>query len=144
MIAELMNRDVILQQLEDVQKDLELEIEEGRRTGQSLQDEEALLVELGDAERRERTLSSGQVGFEPPVTERRGQGPAPLDDFAFFSRDRSILRAPRIEVTPFSARIPVTRRCPSRGPKGLLTPFAALGENAQANRWLGGTSGGKE
>src|SRR5258708_3529895 len=75
MIADLMNRDVILGMLREVREDLE----DGS-------DQETLQA-VRAAETREESKSSGQVGFDPPEAERRGQEPAPLDDFSFISHD---------------------------------------------------------
>jgi hypothetical protein len=79
MIAEVLNRDFVLQQLDELRDDLEA-------SSRSLE-EDTLFAVLSEAAERERTRSSGQTGFELPAAERRGQDPAPLDDFAFFSHD---------------------------------------------------------
>lgn len=97
MIQEVLNREFVLEQLREVRKELEAEVEDGRRSGgprpevdDHLTDEDfrAALEELRAAEQRERDLSSGQEGFEPPAGDgRRGDEPATLDDYAFISHD---------------------------------------------------------
>src|SRR5215831_5618208 len=88
MIAELLNRDIMLQQLADIREDLEFDIARRRQAGDEVpSDDGILLEELKRAEASERRVSSGQPGFDPPTAERRGVEPAPLDDFAFFSRE---------------------------------------------------------
>jgi hypothetical protein len=81
MIAEILNRQVVLDEL--------------RRTISELSRQSSdteILAELKDAEARETAQSSGQPGYEAPPSERRGPGGvvAPLDDFAFLSRDPTI------------------------------------------------------
>jgi hypothetical protein len=78
MIAELLNRDFVLEQLADVRSRLLAVV----RT----EDDAALVQELASAEQREHAYSSGQL-FPLQPGRRRGQGPVPLDDFAFISRD---------------------------------------------------------
>ena len=88
MIAELLNRDIILQQLTDAREYLEFEVTRRRQTAQDISPDDLLLLEeLKRAEASERRASSGQPGFDAPTAERRRVEPAPLDDFAFFSRD---------------------------------------------------------
>lgn len=77
MIAQLLNQDFVLAQLDTVRAHLE------RRPGE-LPD---LLRAIRDAESAERTRSSGQRGgLEPPPGVRREAVPD-IDDVAFFSRD---------------------------------------------------------
>jgi hypothetical protein len=81
MIAEFLNRQVVLDQLSDVITYLE---------GQTLQDAAPeLLKELREAQQREVNAPSGQPGYDPPESDRRGSAGAvaPLDDYAFVSRD---------------------------------------------------------
>ena len=88
MIAELLNRDFVLQQLSEVREDLERSVATETADGAATDSPDAaLLAELRDAEAREQIASSGATGFEAPEADRRGQEPAPLDDFAFLSRD---------------------------------------------------------
>jgi hypothetical protein len=75
MIADLVNRDVVLGILREVREDLEDGVDQETRDA------------VRGAEQREESQSSGQRGFDPPQTERRGQEPAPLDDFSFIGRD---------------------------------------------------------
>lgn len=97
MIAELLNRQFILDAVEDVKRDLEKSATgEGRRLHGELPPEAAEL-ETDDyrkalelvrrAENQERAVSSGQPGFEPPPAGRRGGEAADLDEVSFFSRD---------------------------------------------------------
>ena len=78
MIAEILNRDFVLQQMADVRERL------SSHAG-SAEDRE-VVAELTAAEERERKQSSGQV-FPLPAGRRRGTPPVPLDDFSFLSRD---------------------------------------------------------
>jgi len=73
MIAEYLNREVVVDELRKLVAHVET-------TGEHSE----LLGELKAAEN-----ASGQPSFQPPPAERRGRGgePAPLDDFAFISRD---------------------------------------------------------
>lgn len=88
MIAEFLNRDIVLDQLKQVREDLQSQIERASRKGEPVvEDDRQLLAELSAAERRERAVSSGQEGFDATHAARRGQEPAPLDDYSFFSRD---------------------------------------------------------
>ena len=88
MIAEFLSRDVVLDQLREVIDDLDTQIDQARRHAAPVDDADArLLTELRATEARERDDSSGQPGYEGPAAERRNQEPAPLDDFAFISRD---------------------------------------------------------
>jgi hypothetical protein len=87
MIAEFLNRQMVLDQLINLCDDLR-----GRGQPPSVPDTQfisdtELLKELDQAETRERHSSSGQSGYDPPDTERRGAEAAPLDDYAFISRD---------------------------------------------------------
>lgn len=96
MIEQVLNREFVLEQLRDVRRHLEAEVEEGRRGGGERPVEDAELTEedyrnaleeLRTVEDREEAESSGQPAFEPPEEERRGDGPATLDDYSYFSRD---------------------------------------------------------
>jgi Calcineurin-like phosphoesterase len=88
MIAEFLNRDVVLDQLREMHEDLKAQIKRLQGRGERIEEgSEELLAELASVEERERTASSGQPGFDTAEAERRGQEPAPLDDFSFFSRD---------------------------------------------------------
>jgi hypothetical protein len=80
MIAELLNRDFVLQQLDDLNQML---------TAAPATDENVAIArlarEIRDGEERE---PSGQEGFTPPESGRRGIRAdwLPLDDVSFFSR----------------------------------------------------------
>jgi hypothetical protein len=112
MIAQVLNRDFVLDQLRAVKADLEAaqregeapppsagrRSEEGRRGetgGPPLElpdhpepdDLTRALEEVAAAEAREEESSSGQEGYDPPPSDRRSEVPVPLDDVSFFSRD---------------------------------------------------------
>lgn len=108
MIAEVLNREFVLSQLSAVRQDLEAAVcgagASGRRRGpggitsggagddsgdqidgQDVADALAAVTAAADKEGRK---SSGQEGFDtPPGDGRRGDGPVPIDNVSFFSRD---------------------------------------------------------
>ncbi len=105
MIAQVLNRDFVLQQLAAVRDELAAGAgEEGRREAApplagelgplaggaaelEADDWEEALAAVAAAGRREEVATSGQTAFELPPAERRGEEAAPIDDFSFFSRD---------------------------------------------------------
>ncbi|HEX4961109.1 MAG TPA: metallophosphoesterase [Thermoanaerobaculia bacterium] len=89
MIAQVLNRQFVLDQLEEVRQILQDAAAPERRgaTGIEPAAAAAALAELDAVRVKEAAASSGQPGFEPPPPERRGEEAAPLDDFSFFSRD---------------------------------------------------------
>ena len=99
MIAQVLNRDFVLEQLREVQDFLSSPQTSERRTAGAAGDE-GPEIDPQDAEEAralaaaalasETAASSGQPGFEPPPAERRGEESAPIDDFSFFSRDAAI------------------------------------------------------
>src|SRR6184192_3114427 len=86
MIAEVLNRDVVLTQLAELREFVAHEREQHRQDGHPTSEDDLVLAELNAAEAREHAASSGQPSFEAP-DGRRGAESAPLDDFAFVSRD---------------------------------------------------------
>ncbi|HEV2855110.1 MAG TPA: metallophosphoesterase [Thermoanaerobaculia bacterium] len=99
MIAQVLNRDFVLERLKEVQDFLSSPQAEERRTAaeggpdldpldRATAAEALALAETALAS--ETAQSSGQPGFEPPPAERRGEESAPIDDFSFFSRDASV------------------------------------------------------
>jgi hypothetical protein len=96
LIAQVLNRDFVLQQLEDVRDYLSTATPDDRRgeageePGLTTDDFAEALKAADTALRTEAAVSSGQPAFEPPPAERRGEEPAPIDDFSFFSRDAAI------------------------------------------------------
>lgn len=92
MIAQVLNRGAVLQQMADVLASLRQPGTDARR-GEAAPGTEDLgpddyvlaLAELEAAEARERAASSGQQRAEPD--ERRAAAPLPLDDAAFISHD---------------------------------------------------------
>lgn len=93
MLAQVLHRDTVLDSLETVKRQLTETVaapaEPSAPAAAELtaDDYAEALALLQDAERAERSASSGQPGFPPQPTGRRGAPPAPLDDFSFFSRD---------------------------------------------------------
>jgi Calcineurin-like phosphoesterase len=90
VIAQVLNRDFVLEQLDFVQFELQRppgprRREEDLPAQPAASDMAAAADELRQAKEREQT-SSGQAGYVDPEA-RRGEEPAPLDDFVFISRD---------------------------------------------------------
>lgn len=96
MIAQVLNRDFVLERLKEVQDFLSSPQTDERRTAPGggpdvdLSDASDVLALTEIALASETAQSSGQPGFEPPPAERRGEESAPIDDFSFFSRDPAI------------------------------------------------------
>lgn len=86
MIADLLNRDVVLGHLADVRTFVASEIARGREDDLGLAEKQRLIDELEAAERRERTQSSGQHGHDAPPAARARAGRS-LDEASYFSRD---------------------------------------------------------
>lgn len=84
MIAEFLNRAVVLQQIDDLVSEMPRQITDERGQGRAADDLEHARAALAAAADVERRGSSGQLGFEPPDV-RRGQEAPPLDDFSFIS-----------------------------------------------------------
>src|SRR4030042_1529217 len=101
MITQVLNRQFVLEQLEQVkahlQKLAKAKGETGRRRAEALPegaedltsgDYQNALEFVNKSLKQEGRQSSGQVGFEQPEDERRrGKGSALMDDLSFFSRD---------------------------------------------------------
>jgi hypothetical protein len=93
MIAQVLNRDFVIDQLEAVCWQLEQGPPATRRSDDALPFQHdasayaSAAAALRDAHRRETAASSGQAGFEQPTADRRNEVAAPLDDLAFISRD---------------------------------------------------------
>jgi calcineurin-like phosphoesterase family protein len=88
MIAELLNRDVVLDQLSELKEFVEAEAAGQQPRGAPTEgDPAALLRELENAEQRETSSSSGQPSFDDAPDVRRGLEPPPIDDYVFLSRD---------------------------------------------------------
>ena len=97
MIAQLLNRDFVLEQLQDIRLQLAADVQANRNGGVAgtdhlvTDDYQEALAAIQQTERRETLASSGQPSFAPDAGERRaGEEPAPLDDFSFFSRDPTV------------------------------------------------------
>ena len=98
MIAQVLNREFVLEQLRAVREHLQDEVAGSERRGGGTEtrpgepdvspdDLAQALDAVSAAADREETSSSGQEGFDPPASERRGPASPPLDDASFFSRD---------------------------------------------------------
>jgi hypothetical protein len=94
MIADVLNRQFVLDRLEEVKDGLEMGALDPRRGGEAAPDAEGLseddfreaLAELERAESEERAGSSGQTGFDAPASDRRADAPD-LDSVAFISHN---------------------------------------------------------
>ena len=92
MIAQVLNRDFMLAQLNDIQTQLRADVADKRAGGPTestlqIDDYGEALAQVEQALKSEREKSSGQPGFAPPPPERRSDWPADLDDYSFLSRD---------------------------------------------------------
>jgi len=94
MIEQLLNRQVILDALEDIKKYLDPDRDSGRRRDEALPaeandlsdtDYRQAFSEVQAALEKEHRESSGQIGFDS-TAGRRGEQ-AVIDDVSFFSRD---------------------------------------------------------
>jgi 3',5'-cyclic AMP phosphodiesterase CpdA len=92
MIAQLLNRQFIIDRMHEVRDQLQNDAERKRTGGPGAgdlqaSDYEQALAHFDTSLRNEQSQSSGQPGFVPPPPDRRGDLPADLDDYSFFSRD---------------------------------------------------------
>jgi len=91
MIAQLLNRKFVLEQMEAIQAQLTEDVSQQRYGGAEAPlgpgDYEEALAHVGRAIDQERRESTGQPSFAPDDRRRDGERPAELDDFAFLSRD---------------------------------------------------------
>jgi len=96
MIAQVLNRKFVLEQLERVKTQLLEDSASDRRRGEvqaefedlTQMDREEALKSVNETLAKEQANSSGQPSYQSPPPERRGEPqPAPIDDFSFFSRD---------------------------------------------------------
>jgi hypothetical protein len=135
MIAEVLNREFVLQQLADVRA----------RLAGTPGDAEVAQA-LSEAEAREREQSSGQRSFSPPPAQRRGVSGTPLDDLCFISHDpvvslfQSVLEE-YVEAHPLRNRRTLPPAAVQRrGDGDPMVTDRALGltpvRNAPANRRL--------
>lgn len=96
MIAQVLNRQFVLEQLEMVEAELAQPPDERRSVAEALPgdaseaDFQAARQELAAARGKEAVESSGQQGYEAPAAERRGDAGAPIDDTVFISHDPHI------------------------------------------------------
>jgi hypothetical protein len=92
MLAQILNREFVLDQLELVHDELQKPpdqrrgVEEGLPAHNSPEDFVEAAAELASAKEREASTSSGQKGYDDGES-RRGQEPALIDDFVFISSD---------------------------------------------------------
>jgi len=98
VIAQLLNRDFVINQMEVLQVELE-RIARGENAISSVAPSKLSKEDLIEAALSiknsliaEKSQSSGQPGYEPPPAERRNllQRPPPLDDYVFMSRDKIV------------------------------------------------------
>jgi len=93
-IAQVLNRQFVIQQLEDIEKRLREDVDQNRQGGRdeaadlAAADYEAAHDHISIALEQEKAASSGPTGFVPPPPSRRGRETSPpLEDFAFISHD---------------------------------------------------------
>jgi hypothetical protein len=91
MIAQILNRKFMLEQLEDIRTQLRDDVvgkREGGPVDAALESKDYVeaLEHVERALAKEQAQSSGQQGFDSR-SERRSDQPAELDDYSFFSRD---------------------------------------------------------
>jgi hypothetical protein len=93
-IAQVLNRQFIIEQLEAIEQQLAEDVDQSRVGGPQAAadldkpDYEAALDHVSIVRQQECGASSGQASFVPPPPERRGGRRAPpLDDFVFISHD---------------------------------------------------------
>jgi hypothetical protein len=93
MIAQVLNRQFVLEQLEMVEAELAQPPDQRRSAAESLPgdasaaDFQAAWQELTAAREKEAVESSGQRGYDATGAERRGEAAAPIDDTVFISHD---------------------------------------------------------
>ena len=91
MIAQLLNRQFVLEQMEAIRAQLTEDVSQQRYGGAEAslepRDYEGALAHVGHAIDQERRESTGQPSFAPDDRRRDGERPAELEDFAFVSRD---------------------------------------------------------
>jgi Calcineurin-like phosphoesterase len=96
LLAEVLNRDFVLQAMRDGLADLTAPDHERRGEPSPIEAElqpgdlEHAQRVLNDALRREEEGTSGQVDSQPDGQERRGANDASLDDAVFISNDREV------------------------------------------------------
>jgi hypothetical protein len=78
MIAEFLNRQVVLEELANVRASADKELAAAHREGRQPDPDAAVVAgELAAAEVRETQQSSGQLGYAPPKDDRRGPSLCP-------------------------------------------------------------------
>src|ERR1043165_2686861 len=93
MIAQLLNRKFILDQLESIEARLrqrvgdEAKIESPGEDDLGRDDFGEALALVQETKTTEAQTPSGQIGFDPLPTGRRGEKAFSLDEVSFFSRD---------------------------------------------------------
>src|SRR5436309_14606167 len=97
MIAQLLNRKFILEQLQDIGSQLKRDVQGNRQGGVEgtehlgTDDYQEALTAIQQTEQREVQNSSGQSSLEFSEGGRRGgEDAAPLDDRSFLSRDPTV------------------------------------------------------
>jgi len=87
VIAQFLNRDVVVNQLQQIEEVTRFDRDKAMAAGEPADDHELVLQELQAVREREKT-SSGQPSFDPPQDDRRGTSLVPpIDDYVFISRD---------------------------------------------------------
>jgi len=93
MVAQILNREFMIQQLEGIEKQLLSDVNQSRDGGRGdasdldRADYEAAHDHIAVVLQQEKAKSSGQPGFAPPPSRRGRASAPPLDDSAFLSRD---------------------------------------------------------
>ena len=95
MIAQLLNRQFVREQMEVIEAQLADDVSRQRAGGADdapldQSDYREALAHVDRARDKEQQKSSGQPGFTPDDRRRGGESPAELDDFSFLSRDPTV------------------------------------------------------
>jgi len=140
MIAQVLNRGFVLDQMDLVCAELDSGPPEDRRSASLpfVNSEAAYLAAatlLREAQDRENSQSSGQLGFDGTQDERRGTSTPPLDDLVFISRDPLVSLLQTALELFFEARRPelITKSAPADDDRRNLNDDFMVTDVALAN-----------